>query len=482
MAAFPAGTQRAVLRLQAVRQEDAGRYDCEALGEAGVALDSTVLHVGSAPHFPEPLVDTEVKVGESVSLLCHAEGSPLPHVTWSRQDGKPMVGWQGPWGVSSQLEAEASPHCAPGASLDDQGTYICEAQNEFGKIHAEVKLTVTGQAAPEIALASPVVRVLPGQPVSLPCVILAGSPFPARRWLKDGQMVAPGDHYSIRADGSLHVDQASQGDAGTFTCEVTNAVGSHRQDVSLVIHGECRGLVGESLPHYHLDPNGTLLIPSPSPGDAGTYFCTATNAAGFSSREMQLSVSTKPRISVNGSQESDPVTILAVLGQETTLPCEVQGNPPPLVVWSREQQPLPLATTRYSVLPSGSLHLAKPQVTDTGLYTCTATNAAGSASLSYSLHVQGSNTPPGLPVLLGSCTSKSLAARTSLCQGLRVHPPSCGLDMGKCCRGVGAACVPWMGGRSLWHGVFLRVGGIHSFSLSVVPSAQQPGHCQPHSR
>lgn len=46
MATFPAGTQRAVLRLQAVRQEDAGHYGCEALGEAGVALDSTVLHVG----------------------------------------------------------------------------------------------------------------------------------------------------------------------------------------------------------------------------------------------------------------------------------------------------------------------------------------------------------------------------------------------------------------------------------------------------
>ncbi|XP_062361457.1 hemicentin-2 [Cinclus cinclus] len=452
VATFPAGTQRAVLRLQAAREEDAGRYGCQALGQAGTAFDSTVLHVGSAPHFPEPLGDTEVKVGDSVSLLCHAEGSPLPQVTWSRQDGKPVVGWQGPRAASSQLETAQL--LIDSASLDDQTIYICEAQNEFGKIQAEVKLTVTGQA-PEIALASPVVRVLPGQPVSLPCVILVGSPFPARHWLKDGQMVAPGDRYSIRADGSLHVDQASQGDAGTFTCEVTNAIGSHRQDVSLVIHVPpsiepgpvlvtategaavtlrcnatgvpppivtwAKGTEPISLsPQYQFDPDGTLLIPSSSPEDAGTYFCTATNAAGFSSREMQLSISTKPMISVNGSQTSDPVTVLAVLGQETTLPCEVQGYPPPLVVWSREPQPLPLATTRYSVLPSGSLHLAEPQVMDTGLYTCTATNAAGNTSLSYSLHVQA---PPQLWIGDGE---SHLAAVVNT--SLRIHCHTMGIS------------------------------------------------------
>ncbi|XP_074017166.1 hemicentin-2 [Numenius arquata] len=425
VAAFPPGTQRAILRLQAVQEEDAGQYICEALGEAGVTFDVTMLDVGSAPHFPEPLGDVAVEVGDSVSLLCRVEGSPLPRVSWSRQDGKPVTGWHGMPGVSSQLEAAEL--LINSASLDDQAVYICKAQNEFGKIQAEVKLVVTGHA-PEIALASPVVRALPGQPVSLPCVILAGRPFPARRWLKDGQPLAPSGHYSIQADGSLHMDQALQGDAGRYTCEVTNALGSHRQDVSLVVHVPPSIELGSVLvtategadvtlrcnatgvpppavtwakgtepispsPRYHLDPDGTLRIPSSSLRDAGTYFCTATNAAGFSSREVQLSVSTKPRISVNGSQTSDPITILAVLGQETTLPCEVHGYPPPLVVWTQESQPLPLGTASYSVLPSGSLWLAKPQVTDTGLYTCTATNAAGNASLSYSLHVQ---VPPQL--------------------------------------------------------------------------------------
>ncbi|XP_054077069.1 hemicentin-2 isoform X2 [Rissa tridactyla] len=449
VAVLPRGTQRAVLRLQAVREEDAGQYVCEALGEAGVAFNNTVLDVGSAPHFPEPLGDMAVEVGDSVSLLCRVEGSPLPQVTWSRQDGKPVTGWHGPPGVSRQLEAAEL--LIDSASLDDQAIYICEAQNEFGKIRAEVKLVVTGHA-PEIALASPVVRALPGQPVSLPCVILAGRPFPARRWLKDGQPVAPSGRYSVLADGSLHMDQASQGDAGRYTCEVTNALGSHRQDVSLVIHvppsiefgpvlvttteGEAvslqcnatgvppptvtwaKGTEPISLsPRYHLDPNGTLLISSSSPGDAGTYFCTATNAAGFSSREMQLFVSTKPRISVNGSQAADLITILAVLGQETTLPCEAQGYPPPLVVWTQDSQPLPLATA--SVLPSGSLRLAKPQVTDTGLYTCTATNAAGNASLSYSLHVQ---VPPQL--LIGDGESPMTAVAND---SLRIHCRAMGI-------------------------------------------------------
>lgn len=42
------------------------------------------------PYLDEELTssDTDVREGTDVSLKCHAKGSPVPDVTWRREDGK----------------------------------------------------------------------------------------------------------------------------------------------------------------------------------------------------------------------------------------------------------------------------------------------------------------------------------------------------------------------------------------------------------
>ncbi|XP_053089215.1 ADAMTS-like protein 1 isoform X5 [Pangasianodon hypophthalmus] len=67
------------------------------------------------------------------------------------------------------------------------------------------------------------------------------------------------------------------------------------------------------------------------------------------------------------------------------LKCEVQGNPKPVMVWTKEGMELKNGS-RVGLMPDSSLYIEVPKETDFGFYTCRATNHLGSTSLSF--HVQ----------------------------------------------------------------------------------------------
>lgn len=84
---------------------------------------------------------------------------------------------------------------------------------------------------------------------------------------------------------------------------------------------------------------------------------------------------------------SETQMYVAPVDASVMLHCQAEGSPPPSVTWHKDGQPLS-ESVRQRVLSSGSLQIAFIQPVDTGRYTCTAANVAGTVNLEMSLTVQ----------------------------------------------------------------------------------------------
>ncbi|XP_051950032.1 hemicentin-1 [Xyrauchen texanus] len=429
---------RGTLQIRGVQELDAGEYTCVATNTAGSTSAVVTLQVGAAPGFSEFPDDILASVGDNITLPCIAHGFPTPSLTWRRQDGRPIFGKLSGHIGNSQLPSGALQ--IQSVWVDDEGVYVCEAKNQFGSLKAHTRVTVTGLEPPLLAEGAPIVTTTTGQPLDIPCMLLDGIPLPERVWTHNGKQVRMGGRIFLRSDGSLHVDRAVPEDAGTYVCTAINVAGSANITVKVEIHAPPNIKTGPL--HYIAnegtsismsceasgvptptiawskgrDPStrtvsaplaeadGSLYIPSPTAKDAGIYVCTATSAVGYTSREMHLSVNTKPKIvGANGTQTM--VKIAAEVGSEVILPCEVHGSPTPLVTWSRNGQPIHSVTAWFTVLPSGSLKMSNVRVIDSVFYTCSAANPAGNVSLTYNLQVQAKPriqpAPTSLKALIG---------------------------------------------------------------------------------
>nr|XP_047909504.1 hemicentin-2 [Anser cygnoides] len=415
VAAFPAGSQRGVLRLQAVREEDAGPYTCQARGKAGDAFASTVLDVGSAPHFPEPLGDLEVEIGESVTLPCHAEGSPPLRVAWYRQDGKPVVHQQGLPGAKLLIH---------GASLDDQAVYVCEAQNDFGKIRAEVKLTVTGQGLIFCGFVGawvPVKLKAQPKPMVLGMQSYAWS-HPSPAWVQKCPSTSS-VRYSLRvqgtscrARGTWHASASPWGAVSskhssmlsldaTFCSylsvpvppriqrgpEVLRALVGERLELPCVAHGDPVPSLSWSKDGRPLQegewgalggPRGAVIIGAVQLSDAGRYRCIASSRVGQDAVEVVVQVLEPPYL-----EDGAEVLLEKVLHENVTIPCPVKGTPTPSILWWKDAVEVLDAVPGAELLDGGSLFIHALQPSHSGDYTCLAANDVGSVSSTTTLVV-----------------------------------------------------------------------------------------------
>ncbi|XP_076086554.1 basement membrane-specific heparan sulfate proteoglycan core protein-like isoform X4 [Mytilus galloprovincialis] len=232
-----------VLQIFNVRQEDSGRYICQAASQAGVDREYVTLTVqgrntgtGTGPI----RIDTQtVNIGERVEMECVVTGTPIPTVTWSRI-GEPLPETSTVNDVFLVI---------PNVRIEDAGTYVCTAQNLRGTIQQRVNLFVKARPIISGSQADSMTAAL-GSKASMSCEAV-GYPQPDITWYrKDGQMPS---EYTVEKDGRLTIPKVNPDDAGMYVCSAGNELGKIEQPMELV--------VGDLVPYFPQNPVSYITYP-----------------------------------------------------------------------------------------------------------------------------------------------------------------------------------------------------------------------------
>uniref|UniRef100_H2S2E8 Peroxidasin n=1 Tax=Takifugu rubripes TaxID=31033 RepID=H2S2E8_TAKRU len=313
------------LMIQDTRETDQGVYQCMAKNVAGQVKTSQVtLRYFGAPSRPSFVIqpeNTEVLVGESVTLECSATGQPQPRVSWTKGDQSP-------------LPNDARINITPSGGLyiqnvvqADGGQYTCFASNNVDTVRATAYIIV--QAIPQFTLTPQDQSVLEGHTVDFPCEA-SGYPQPVIAWTRRGSPL-PLDHRHVVSSGALRITSVEAHDEGEYECQAISPVGNVRIAVQLSIQQRVRPVFtntprdlevesgkdihipckakGQPEPvitwnkdgvqvtesgKFHISPDGYLEVKDVGKADAGRYECVARNPIGYQLASMVLTVTVLP--------------------------------------------------------------------------------------------------------------------------------------------------------------------------------------------
>ncbi|KAL0962863.1 hypothetical protein UPYG_G00346480 [Umbra pygmaea] len=231
------------LQLRHVEFTSEGKYQCVISNHFGSSYSTKAkLIVNMLPSFTKMPMDLSIRAGSTARLECAAVGHPSPQIAWQK-DG----------GTDFPAARERRMHVMPeddvffmvDVKTEDIGVYSCTAQNTAGAISANATLTVL--ETPSFLRPLMDRTVVKGETAVLQC-IAGGSPPPRLNWTKDDSpLVVTERHFFAAANQLLIVVDAAEGDAGTYTCEMSNMLGTERGNVRLAVlpNPNCdSGLVG----------------------------------------------------------------------------------------------------------------------------------------------------------------------------------------------------------------------------------------------
>ncbi|KAF9816679.1 hypothetical protein SFRURICE_018559 [Spodoptera frugiperda] len=412
---------RGTLVVSQPRDEDLGQYQCFAYNEWGTAASNSVfVRRAELNSFKETDSQQVVRAeeGKPFKLTCEPpDGHPKPKVYWMLQ------GDQGQLKTINNSRMTLDPEgnlwfsnvTRYDASVDF--AYICTAnsifRNEYkfgNKIYLEV--TQTG-IAPTLNRHEPVrqyttrkvEKALKGKKVELYC-IYGGTPLPQIVWKKNGRSIISSQGITQDNYGkTLVIRYPTYEDQGTYTCEVSNGVGT-AQSYSILLNIEAAPFFtvepefqyraegdtaeikceaggtpvpkitwihngkpieqAEPNPRRQVNPN-SIIITNLEKKDTGNYGCNATSSIGYVYRDVYINVQSIPPEITEG-----PENLTRVDGSEAVLKCRVFGAPKPIVKWMKDD--VDVTGGKYNITPDGDLVIRDVSYTDVGTYQCYAKN------------------------------------------------------------------------------------------------------------
>ncbi|XP_051769600.1 leucine-rich repeat, immunoglobulin-like domain and transmembrane domain-containing protein 1b isoform X2 [Ctenopharyngodon idella] len=108
---------------------------------SGVLFSDTELRKCQIPRVHTAVARVRSSIGNNVLLRCGTIGVPVPELSWSRADGKPMNGT-----VQQEVSKEGiiwSILSVPAVSYRDSGKYVCRATNFVGSADAIISLVIS---------------------------------------------------------------------------------------------------------------------------------------------------------------------------------------------------------------------------------------------------------------------------------------------------------------------------------------------------
>ncbi|KAL0994526.1 hypothetical protein UPYG_G00123500 [Umbra pygmaea] len=429
------------LRIEKVRSEDQGWYECKVL-MLEQQYDTfhngswVYLTVNAPPNFTNtPPQYVEAKEGGSITLSCVASGNPKPSISWLRE-GK-LVEDSGKYKVSDGSLTVLM------VSREDRGAYTCRAYSIQGEVAHTTRLLVQGP--PFIVTPPQNLTVNISQDAKLDCLAEAypGNLTYTWFWEEDNVFFKTGlrDRVSILVDGSLIIIGVKPEDAGRFTCSPSNSLGRPPSaSAQLTVQYPARvkdmppgiyvaiGLPGfircpvdanppvtlvkwtkdgnplriEKYPGWSQMEDGSIRVAEVTEDSLGTYTCMPYNALGSEgwSDPTPLVLKDPPKFSIvpGGEYRQD-------VGRELVIPCAAEREfPYPNITWRKVGKP---SKSKHNVLPNGSLQFKSLSKDDHGEWECVATNVA--ASIAASTHILVIGTSPHAPVNVNVAVSTSLA-------------------------------------------------------------------------